>query len=494
MSDAVIDDFLKAPLEERARLALDEGTAPVIRTFLGGPAYEEYAEIARRVRRAAGQEHLAGVDKNLIFIPGVMGSQLTSEELGGVWWIDARTREHLDHLRLNPDGTESADPKHQVSPFTTDPSYEPFRAAVLERDDFGHVVCPYDWRMSLARSASRLRDQVLQLFEGNGGKKVHLVAHSMGGLLVRATLAAHPEIWKKLGRIVFLATPHYGSPAIAGYLKNHFWGWELMAVLGLYLSRPTFRSLWGVLELLPAPRGLYPGTRPNDPNPWQPSDPDDPYIHPCANFDLYKAADWKLELSSEEKANLQRVLDGAAAFHRKLYDAHRALDQELRDHMAVIAGVGIKTLFRLEYEKGFLGFWENMNKVTGRIPGNPHREGDGRVPVASAKLEDLGQVRYVRGEHGKVPAIPAVYEDAFRWLKGQPMQLPVTPKGALGDHLAGDDLRPQAPHLVGALPENPEGEDPGYWRDEPFGEDQIEALKARLAAGEMPGFNRLHIL
>jgi pimeloyl-ACP methyl ester carboxylesterase len=494
MSDAVIDDFLKAPLEERARLALDENTAPFIRTFLGPPAYEEYAEIARRVRRAAEQEHLAAADKNLIFIPGVMGSQLKSEELGGVWWIDSRTRKHLDHLRLNPEGTASADPKHQVSPFTTDPSYDPFLSAVWERDDFGHVLFPYDWRMSLTRSAARLRDEVLQTFEGNGGRKIHLVAHSMGGLLVRETLAAHPELWPKLGRIVFLGTPHYGSPAIAGYLKNHLWGWELMAVLGLFLSRPTFRSLWGVLELLPAPRGVYPGTREDDRNPWPPSAPDDPYVHPCANFDLYNAEDWKLEMSAEEKAALQRVLDGAAAFHRRLYDAHRALDQELRDRMAVIAGAGIKTLFRLQYEKELFGLWERARKITSRIPDDPHRDGDGRVPVASAKLEDVGQVRYVRGEHGGLPAIPAVYKDVFRWLNEEPMQLPSTPNGALGDHLAGGELAPKAPHLAGAPLQGPDGEDPGYWRDEPFTEEQIAALEARLAAGEMPGFNRLHIL
>ncbi|HVR95953.1 MAG TPA: hypothetical protein VMW27_05020 [Thermoanaerobaculia bacterium] len=493
MSSTVVDDFLKAPLEERARLALDENTAPAIRSFLGAQAYEEYAEIARRVRRAATREHLASSDTNLIFIPGVMGSQLASDKLGGVWWIDARTREHLDHLRLNPEGTASVDPKHQVFPFTTDPTYDPFLSAVWERDDFGHVLFPYDWRMSLTRSAARLRDKVLQIFESNGGKKVHFVAHSMGGLLVRATLADHPELWPKLGRIVFLATPHYGSPAIAGYLKNHLWGWELLAVLGLYLSRPTFRSLWGVLELLPAPRGIYPGTRPDDPAPWQ-SDPDDPYVHPCANFNLYNVDDWKLELNGEEKANLQRVLEGAAAFHSKLYVAHLTLDQELRDRMAMIAGVGVKTLFRLEYEKGFFGLWERAKKITRRIPGDPHRDGDGRVPLASARLEDLGQIRYVRGEHGTVPAIPAVYDDVFRWLNEEPMRLPATPQGALGDHLAGDGLAPEAPHLVGVIPESADGEDPGYWRDEPLSEDQLKALEARLAAGEMPGFNRLHIL
>lgn len=67
----------------------------------------------------------------------------------------------------------------------------------------------------------------------------------MGGLVVRATLLQHgAELWPRVGRMEFIATPHYGAAAIADYLKNHFWGTELMALLGLYLSRETLRSLW----------------------------------------------------------------------------------------------------------------------------------------------------------------------------------------------------------------------------------------------------------
>ena len=65
---------------------------------------------------------------------------------------------------------------------------------------------------------------------------MHIVAHSMGGLMVRTTLMNYPELWRRVGRIVFIGTPHYGSPAIAGYLKNHLWGFELLALLGRYLK------------------------------------------------------------------------------------------------------------------------------------------------------------------------------------------------------------------------------------------------------------------
>ena len=53
-----------------------------------------------------------------------------------------------------------------------------------------------------------------------------------------------PDLWNVVGQIVFVGTPHYGSPAIMGYLKNHFWGFELLALLGRYLSRATFQTMW----------------------------------------------------------------------------------------------------------------------------------------------------------------------------------------------------------------------------------------------------------
>ena len=48
-------------------------------------------------------------------------------------------------------------------------------------------------------------------------------------MLIRVALMIHgEELWSRLGRIVFVGTPHYGSPAIGGYLKNHFWGFDML--------------------------------------------------------------------------------------------------------------------------------------------------------------------------------------------------------------------------------------------------------------------------
>jgi pimeloyl-ACP methyl ester carboxylesterase len=494
MNDPV-EAFLHGSTLERLRMVEDERVAPAIQSYLGERAYAELQALAATVDR----DHLSlDAPKNLIFVPGVMGSQLKSETKGGVWWIDARTRNHLNDLALSADGDEDADRNNQIAPFTTDPQYMPFMTAVLADARFNHELFPFDWRKLPTQSADGLRDLVDRMYAENGQVEIHLVGHSMGGLIIRAALDEHgDELWPKLGKVVFIGTPHYGSPAIAGYLKNHFWGFDLLALLGLYINRQTFRSMWGVIAMLPAPRGIYPGTRDNNDDPWTDGGE---YLHPCSNFDMYEADAWKLELGDAERKQLQRVLDGAAAFHRRLYEGHDSLPQDVRDRMAVIAGVGTKTLFRLEYESHLFGAWETMNKVTKRVEGDRHREGDGRVPLASAELENV-PVRYVRGVHGGLPNIPAVYEAVFRHLSGQEMDLARTPKEALSGHLGlGGDEASEAPALDGTAialagaPEETNGElDPGVWRleDDPAA---LARLQASLEREELPEFTRVRLL
>jgi hypothetical protein len=160
--------------------------------------------------------------------------------------------------------------------------------------------------------------------------------------------------------------------------------------------------------------------------------------------------------------------------------------------MAMIAGVGYKTLFRLAFEPGFLGIWERTTKVTGRIGGNRHREGDGRVPLASAELENV-PIRYVRGVHDGLPNIPAVYEDVFRFLRDERMQLPGTVDEALSVHLAAEETS-ETPHLDATAMADPFTDDPGLWRLDPPEPDRLAALSEQLEEGRLPEFTRVRLL
>src|SRR5262245_60929592 len=209
-----METFLRAGIVDRLRMALAPETRGAVAAYLGEPAFAEYEALARSTDLT---EHLAGDSATMLFVPGVMGSLLYSRNRGGVWWIDILNRKRIDELRLSSDGSTDAEPANAVTPFTTASTYDPFRSMALA-DQPGHEAFAYDWRKSLPFSAGPLRDAVLRLYEANGNRPVHLVAHSMGGLLVRTALMEYgEELWPRVGRIVFVGTPHYGSAAIAWY-------------------------------------------------------------------------------------------------------------------------------------------------------------------------------------------------------------------------------------------------------------------------------------
>jgi pimeloyl-ACP methyl ester carboxylesterase len=468
-----LEEFLVSDYEAQCELLSHPSHAEKVRSLVGAPAFEELRS------RLSKDLHLGSGHRNMVFVPGVMGSTLQSNGLGGVWWMDMMfARDKLNGLALVEDGTNDADTAAEIGPGAVDISYVPFRRAIAESNAFGgSVAFPYDWRKPLALSTGMLRDRILKC-RADSGEPVHVVGHSMGGLMIRTALMLHgDELWPAIGKVVFIGTPHYGSPSIAGYLKNHLWGWEALALVGMYLSRETFRSLYGVLSLLPAPRGVYPGTRNGE-------------EHPCANFDMYDASAWELDIDSMAKLRLQAVLEGARKFHVDLRAWHESLLQEYKDRMLMIVGVGQETLFRLEFSKVLWGAWEHTSKVTGRVPGDRHRDGDQRVPVASAELEDVPR-RYVCGVHGGLTNIPAVIADVIAWCQDEKLNLPDSANGALGGHLSGEDWSSQAPALDGSGKSSPFRSLPEYENPTPQFRADIEKA---LAGGMRPEANLARIL
>jgi hypothetical protein len=125
-----------------------------------------------------------------------------------------------------------------------------------------------------------------------------------------------------------------------------------------------------------------------------------------------------------------------------------------------------------------------MDRVTTRIPADPHRDGDGRVPLASATLPGV-EIRHVEGEHGRLPTIPAVYQDVFRFPRGKPMKLPRAAAEALDhSHLADAAEDTATPALsVGAIASR--GEDPGAPRNPRSARRPVAAGYAAAVAAHM---------
>lgn len=69
------------------------------------------------------------------------------------------------------------------------------------------------WRLTIEQAAEQLAEAIRKI-QSDAPKDltpIHFVAHSLGGIVVRAAVSL--VSWKNKGRIVFLASPHHGTPA-----------------------------------------------------------------------------------------------------------------------------------------------------------------------------------------------------------------------------------------------------------------------------------------
>jgi len=88
----------------------------------------------------------------------------------------------------------------------------------------GYTVYLYDYRTTrarLAKHAAGFRTYLAGVAADFSGGRIHLIAHSMGGLVARLALGDDgllaPE---RRGKLVFLAVPHHGSPVAAAWLRR----------------------------------------------------------------------------------------------------------------------------------------------------------------------------------------------------------------------------------------------------------------------------------
>lgn len=205
---------------------------------------------------------------NIIFIPGIMGSELTVTEDGDddVVWISfwRLIKGGIKKLQLTADGAQEADSTLRVRPSGLDK--DSYAETILWLKAYWNVEpFAYDWRKDLDQAAKDLKDVVQAKFED---RPVHLVAHSMGGLVSRNFIRLYPKLWKGMsepkkvqgGRLIMLGTPNYGSHAIAQAMvaKDKLVKWLAAADLRHDLEEvlEVLNGFVGSYQLLPAPAKL----------------------------------------------------------------------------------------------------------------------------------------------------------------------------------------------------------------------------------------------
>ena len=344
-------------------------------------------EDASGTRGAAPGGQAGAAERAAVFvIPGILGSNLKKD--GKRIWLGFRFVNGLQQLAWDPATAASVEPDGPIASVYGD---------LIERLAESHEVIPFafDWRRPIEDEARRLAAavEVALAARASSGQPVRIVAHSMGGLVVRAMALEKPKTWQRLmagdgARLLMLGTPNGGSWAPMQTLSgDDTFGNSLIAFGSLFDNggaRKLMAGMPGFLQLQAAL--LDPELRLDRSERWQKLADED---LAC----LLARSVWHDEAVQRTVyqwgAPPQAVLDQAVALRRRL-DAQLAAP--LADAAKMLLVVG-----QAPFTPGGFVFGDSGLEYTDAIGG-----GDGRVPLTSALLPGVRTWK-LDASHGDLP-------------------------------------------------------------------------------------------
>ena len=115
----------------------------------------------------------------------------------------------------------------------------------LRRCGFATEIFPWhDMRATLRENAAALNDHIAKFRTELPTRKIHLVGHSLGGLLALRLLVDYPALLANAGRVVMLGSPYHGSYVADTFSKHGLTRWLLgkSVTQGILQDRPVWNG------------------------------------------------------------------------------------------------------------------------------------------------------------------------------------------------------------------------------------------------------------
>ncbi|MGX9146459.1 lipase/acyltransferase domain-containing protein [Mesorhizobium sp. 128a] len=195
----------------------------------------------------------------LVFVPGILGTELLDDD-GKVVWGDSSSLSNFEKLELG--ATPPQPPLHPghlitsinvLGPFWTIHQYDGLLSvlqALNYKEGSNLFILYYDWRKSNFDNALKLKE----LIDGNPalkGKDIDIMAHSMGGLIVKIYLNENAND-AHVARFISLAVPSRGSMNALAEMTNGWGGFENWLSGGIGTIRRVMFSFPSLYELFPS--------------------------------------------------------------------------------------------------------------------------------------------------------------------------------------------------------------------------------------------------
>jgi CHAT domain-containing protein/pimeloyl-ACP methyl ester carboxylesterase len=358
-----VDSVFDMKIEEiERRLANPEPDAELEAYF--GPQFKELRQLAKAAESTP--RAVRGPRPKALILPGIMGSTLGTRRLGifhDTIWLDP-----LDTAfgRLSLLAMPSNKKILALDPFPL--IYTGLKLA-LKAAGYDADYFPFDWRVSLLELGASLKAKL----DSMGPAKVHLAAHSMGGLVARAALKQGA---KNIGTVVMMGTPNRGSYSPVLALRGvhdlaSMIGKIDLAHSGVALTEKVFSTFPGLTQMLPLDP-IASGIDWHKPDIWPAS--------PMPRPDVLLAGD-----------NVDALLASPAK------DWH------------LIAGMDQETIVSAERNPSGTGLRYRRSYA-----------GDGTVPLESARIAEVkDRTFYVKHGHGTLPMNAQVRRALIELFNGQ---------------------------------------------------------------------------